>query len=91
MTDQKLEIKKKLHEIFSSVLERDIDFGELDVESGILEKFHIDSLIALQIIVRIEQDFGIVIEDDNVAVEILDSFNKAVEFISENQQVHEMR
>jgi len=90
MVEQNLEIKNKLLEIFNNVLEKNIELSELEIDSGILEKFHIDSLIALQIIVRIEQDFGIVIEDDNVAIEILDSFYKAMKFICDNQ-TQEMR
>ncbi|MNP84269.1 acyl carrier protein [compost metagenome] len=40
-----------------------------------------DSLIALQIIVKIEQQLGIVIEDDDLALELLNDTGKLTAYI----------
>lgn len=84
MMEKKRKIKNELCNIYKEVLERDISMD--DLETGLLEKFHIDSLIALQIVVKIEQFFGIIIEDDNVAIQMLDSLDKAVELIENGGQ-----
>jgi acyl carrier protein len=76
------EIKTKLCGIFSQVLERPLTEADFPEGPGLLEKLHIDSLIALKIIVKIEQIFNVVIEDDDAVIEILDDFGKAVNFIA---------
>ncbi|BCJ94845.1 hypothetical protein acsn021_24140 [Anaerocolumna cellulosilytica] len=86
MLEQKNDIKNELCNIYSQVLERELSMEDFGTTTGLLEKFHIDSLIALQIVVKIEQVFGIIIEDDNVAIEMLDSLDKAVDFIEHGSQ-----
>lgn len=79
----KEEIRIKLISIYEEVLETQIE--DKGINDGLIELFHIDSLIALKIIVRIEQEFGIIIEDDNLAIEMIDSIDKAVDYIISNQ------
>lgn len=62
----------KLKEIYESILESQIDEKEF-LKGNLVEKFNIDSLIALQIIVEIEKCFCIIIEDDEEAIKIVDS------------------
>lgn len=78
------EISEKLVGIYAEVLGKELQTE--DLTDGILEKYHIDSLIALKIIVKIEQIFDVVIDDDNVAIEMLDAIDKAVTFIQENSE-----
>lgn len=62
----------KLLDIYKDVL--DIQINENDFFKGnLIKNFNIDSLIALQIIVEIEKNFNIVIEDDELAIKIIDS------------------
>lgn len=61
----------RLKVIYENVMDNKIDENEF-IEGNLIEKFNIDSLIALQIIVEIEKSFGIVIEDDDEAVKIVD-------------------
>jgi len=86
MCNKRNEITENLRNIYSQVLNREISSEEFVDGINLIEKFHIDSLIALQIIVKIEQNFSIVIEDDNFAIEMLSSVSKSVDFISENGQ-----
>lgn len=71
----------KLKEIYESILETPIDEKEF-LKGNLIEKFNIDSLIALQIIVKIEKSFCIIIEDDEVAIKIVDSPFFFCEYIS---------
>ncbi|MEK4259615.1 MULTISPECIES: acyl carrier protein [Paenibacillus] len=78
---QNKEILGKLAAIFSEVLSKEVTMEELDAQADLLEAFHMDSLIALQIIVKIEQQLGIVIEDDDLALELLNDTGKLMAYI----------
>jgi len=62
----------KLKEIYENVLDNQIDTNEF-LHGNLIEKLHIDSLIALQIIVEIEKRFDFIIEDDETAIKVVDS------------------
>ncbi len=58
--------------IYKNVL--DIQINENDFFKGsLIQNFSIDSLIALQLIVEIEKNFNLIIEDDELAIKIIDS------------------
>lgn len=61
----------KLKAIYENVMGKEIDENEF-LEGNLIEKFNIDSLIALQIIVEIEKCFDVVLEDDDKAIKIVD-------------------
>lgn len=61
----------KLKAIYENVMGKEIDENEF-LRGNLIEKFNIDSLIALQIIVEIEKCFDIVLEDDDKAIKIVD-------------------
>jgi len=62
----------KLKRIYEDIIESKIDENGF-LDGNLIEKFNIDSLIALQIIVEIEKRFDIIIEDDEKAIKMVDS------------------
>lgn len=62
----------KLRLIYENIIETSIDEEEFS-KGHLIKKFNIDSLIALQIIVEIEKSFDCIIEDDEIAIKIVDS------------------
>jgi acyl carrier protein len=84
MSLQKPEIREKLADIFRQVLGREIANEDFQNDSGLIAKLNIDSLMGLQIIVKIEQTFNLVIEDDDFAIKMLDSIDQALEFIEKS-------
>lgn len=86
MTMPTSEIKEKLRTIFRQVLNRDIPEADFQSGTGLIERLNIDSLMGLQIIVKVEQTFNLVIEDDDFAIKLLDSIDQAAEFIQNSLQ-----
>lgn len=74
------EIERKLRQIFVQVTNTEYPPESLS-ERGLLEKLHIDSLMALEIIVQIEQEFLVAIDDDDVVFQILDSLDACVDYV----------
>jgi acyl carrier protein len=77
---EKREIEARLTAIFNQVLDTKLTAAEL-LKPDSLRQLNIDSLIVLQIIVRIEQIFSVVIEDDEAALTLFNSFAAIVGFI----------
>lgn len=65
-------VTAKLLNIYKNVL--DVEISESNFLKGnLIQKFNIDSLIALQLIADIEKDFNLIIEEDELAIKIVDS------------------
>jgi acyl carrier protein len=77
---EKREIEQKLTDTFNQVLDAKLTTDEL-LKPDSLQQLNIDSLIVLQIIVRIEQIFSVAIEDDDDALTLFNSFADIVSFI----------
>lgn len=80
------EICDSLYDIYKTVLNTEIDKADMNLKEGLSEKLNIDSLMGLQIIVKMEQVFNILIDDDNKAIELIDSPSNSVDFILETRQ-----
>ncbi len=78
------EIAEKLSKIFEEVLEQPVPKELLEADENLIERYHIDSLIALKIIVKIEQEFSVLIEDDEDAIRMLQSPRTAICYLTEN-------
>ena len=82
--ENKITILKKIYENELGKKIEDSDFRR----GGLIEKLKIDSLVALQIIVGIEKKFDYVIEDDDIAIKVVDTplkFLRSEEHTSELQ------
>lgn len=82
-------IIEKLIEIYSSVLKRDVSKEVFTEGRSIVDELFIDSLTGLQIIVKIEQVFQVIIEDDDEAIKMIDSITESVDFILRNTKNQE--
>ena len=74
----------KLLAVFKKVLDVQIDEFEF-IKGNLIENLNIDSLIALQLIVEIEKTYHIVIEDDELAIKIIDSPAFFIDYCNEYQ------
>lgn len=62
----------KLLAIYENIMEATIDKSDF-AQGGLIDKLYIDSLIALQIIVQIEKCFDYIFENDDEAIEVVNS------------------
>lgn len=79
----KQEYLEKMRLIFCDVLGRDVTSADMGDGENLVEKLSIDSLMGLQLIIKIEQEFDVIIEDDELAIELVDSITKLQQFIEE--------
>lgn len=74
---------EKLSKIFEEVLEQPVPKELIEADENLIERYHIDSLLALKIIVRIEQEFFVLIEDDEEAIRMMQSPRTAIGYLTE--------
>lgn len=75
-----MKYKEKLKEFFHEnfMLERD---NSLSDDESLLDKGIIDSTGVLELVMFIEEQFGISVDDEDIIPENLDSFNKLEHYI----------
>ncbi|MDE6252898.1 MAG: hypothetical protein K2M78_09740 [Lachnospiraceae bacterium] len=79
------EVAKRLSKIFEEVMEKPVPKELFENNVNLIERYHIDSLVALKIIVKIEQEFSVLIEDDEEAIQMLKSPQKTLNYLTSNQ------
>lgn len=79
------EVAKRLSKIFEEVMEKPVPEELFENNENLIERYHIDSLVALKIIVKIEQEFSVLIEDDEEAIQMLKSPQKTINYLTSNQ------
>lgn len=79
------EIVEKLSAILEEVIKHPVPKELLEQDENLIERYHIDSLVALQVIIKIEQEFSVLIEDDEEAIRMLQSPKEALRFLAANQ------
>jgi acyl carrier protein len=82
------QIENELRHIIAQVVGAGLVGEDIPRGPGLLDQLHIDSLIALQIIVQIEQQFNVTIDDDEFALEMLDSLDEAIAYVEQASDRH---
>ncbi|RAX01876.1 MULTISPECIES: acyl carrier protein [unclassified Photorhabdus] len=72
-------IELKLAKMLKEILEIE-SIPEIKVDN-LIEQFNIDSIAALELLVRIEQEFHIQIPDEELSVNLIGSFHGLVVYI----------
>lgn len=65
------EILEKLKKIVEVVLKDRREIGNITPDTNLVEEYEIDSLATIEILVRVESEFDIEIDDDDLDFELL--------------------
>ncbi len=84
--DERSIVHNRIKKIYEAVLGRLLTGDELVDGESLLDRLLIDSLSSLQIIIKIEQEFNVIIEDDDVAIRLVDSIQLLIDYILEYQR-----
>lgn len=80
--------KKEIYEKMKSIIMETLEVENWDDVSNddFFTSLGIDSLMALEILVRIEQGFDIEISDDDLSIDLLSSMDNLVEYVYEKKK-----
>ncbi len=76
------ELKEKIKSLIVDRLNLDVDPGSIDDTQPLFgEGLGLDSIDALELVLALEQEFGVKIEDEDVALEAMTSVDGLAEFL----------
>jgi acyl carrier protein len=71
---------ERLLKILSTVANRDITLDQVH-DKNMVEQLGLNSIDALEILIRVEGEFGIQIEDDDLSIDLVQSIVKLEDYI----------
>ena len=82
-----MNILNKLEKIIEEVISNDWEVGKVTLtnETKILEEYGIDSIYAIQILSMIEEEFGIIIDDEDLQLSMLKDTSTIVDYIEKKK------
>lgn len=82
------EIKNKLREILVQALRLKISPAEVG-DSGLVSKLGIDSINSLEVLIWVEDAFGITIQDEDLSPQLIDSLDNLASYVAGRTQTQE--
>lgn len=82
-----MNILNKLEKIIEEVISNDWEGGKVTLtnETKILEEYGIDSIYAIQILSMVEEEFGIIIDDEDLQLSMLKDTSTIVDYIEKKK------
>ena len=82
-----MNILNKLEKIIEEVISNDWEGGKVTLtnETKRLEEYGIDSIYAIQILSMIEEEFGIIIDDEDLQLSMLKDTSTIVDYIEKKK------
>ena len=77
-----MQISERLIKLFSSAMNREIALEDLQGKS-VIEVLGLNSIDALEVLIRVEGEFGILIDDDDLSIELVSSFATLEKYVQD--------
>jgi acyl carrier protein len=78
------EIYDKLKEIISETFKGDVDTGKITEDTDLQEEVGINSVVGIEILVRVEDAFDITIEDEDLTTELTKTLVTLADYIEKS-------
>lgn len=75
------QVQNKIIEILSSTLNERFSLSDVKEDDKVAEILNINSIEAIEIIVRVENEFDIEIDDEDLSINFLQSINYVTDYV----------
>ncbi len=79
------ELKQQIKEMIVERLFLDVDPAQIADDENLMESYEIDSVNLFEIVVGMEEQFGISFEDDDFTVDLFATVNSLAEFVDQKR------
>jgi len=79
------ELKQQIKEMIVERLFLDVDPAAIADDENLMESYEIDSVNLFEIVVGMEEQFGISFEDDDFTVDLFATVNSLAEFVDQKR------
>jgi len=76
------ELKSDLKRMIVERLFLDVDPGDIQDDEPVMETYGIDSVQLFEVVVGLEEEFGVSLEDDEFSLELFENVNSIAEFVA---------
>ncbi|SHK00256.1 acyl carrier protein [Anaerocolumna jejuensis DSM 15929] len=82
---ERKEIYEKIKQAISSVLRREVDFTGITEDTDIIESLNLNSIVAIELVVRMETLFDIEIDDEDLSTDLFRTLKNIADYIEEKR------
>ncbi|MGN6710990.1 acyl carrier protein [Anaerocolumna jejuensis] len=82
---ERKEIYEKIKQAISSVLRREVDFTGITEDTDIIETLNLNSIVAIELVVRMETLFDIEIDDEDLSTDLFRTLKNIADYIEEKR------
>lgn len=82
------EIYEKIKEAICSVLRKDVDFTGITEETDIMEALGLNSIVAIELVVRMETLFDIEIDDEDLSTDLFRTLSNIADYVEKKAEVN---
>ncbi len=82
---ERKEIYEKIKQAISSVLRREVDFTGITEDTDIIETLNLNSIVAIELVVRMETLFDIEIDDEDLNTDLFRTLKNIADYIEEKR------
>lgn len=82
---ERKEIYEKIKQAISSVLRREVDFTGISEDTDIIETLNLNSIVAIELVVRMETLFDIEIDDEDLSTDLFRTLKNIADYIEEKR------
>ncbi|NHV28511.1 acyl carrier protein [Burkholderia sp. D-99] len=75
-----MQISERLINVFSAVTQRDVTLDSLR-DKNLIETLGLNSVDALEVLIRVEGEFGIQIDDEDLSIDLVSSVDTLEQYI----------
>jgi len=75
------EMYQKIKQAICSVLRKDVDFTEITEDTNIVEALNLNSVVAIELVVRMETLFDIEIDDEDLSTELFQTLRTIADYV----------
>jgi acyl carrier protein len=75
------EIYLRIKEIVKVTLKGEVDIQNIDEKTDLVNDIGIDSIAGIEILVRIENEFQIEIDDEDLSIELIRNFSTIADYV----------
>ncbi len=79
------EIYEKVKKAICAVLREDVNFHGITEDTDIIEAFNLNSIVAIELVVRLETIFDIEIADEDLSVELFRTLDTIADYVEKKQ------
>lgn len=82
---ERKEIYENMKQAICSVLRKDVDFTGITEDTDIVEALNLNSIVAIELVVRMETLFDIEIDDEDLSIDLFRTLKSMAAYIEKKQ------